>query len=312
MAIHDLNHNSPIFILGAPRSGTTFLASLLKHTEYGAPFETHFITKYYKKLLSYGDLTDHKNFTRLLSDILKERPVMQWHLDLDLMEFYESLNGEIEYRKVVDELCSIAARKKGYSGWGDKTPHYIADLEIVYKLFPESKYIYIVRDGRDVALSLLEKSWGPNNIYSCAKYWAALNRGNEYLEKIKSSGNLFQLRYEDLVEDKLYYVRELYNFLGIQYYDDKVAESLPPVKKDNCFKWKTKLTKRQVDIFDGIASEALSKFGYEVQPGVKMISPIMAFLYKIHDGFHKARHLFVINVIDAIRIRFFGMQPFDQ
>ena len=39
-----------VFILGAPRSGTTFLASLLTHTRFKAPFETHFIPKFYKKL----------------------------------------------------------------------------------------------------------------------------------------------------------------------------------------------------------------------------------------------------------------------
>lgn len=46
-----------IFILGAPRSGTTFLASLLELTFFGKPFETPFITKYYKLLADYGDIT---------------------------------------------------------------------------------------------------------------------------------------------------------------------------------------------------------------------------------------------------------------
>ena len=51
-----------VFIIGAPRSGTTLLASLLANTISGPPFEPHFITKYYKKLDDYGDITQLNNF----------------------------------------------------------------------------------------------------------------------------------------------------------------------------------------------------------------------------------------------------------
>ena len=67
-----------LFILGSPRSGTTFLASLLRPTAYGSPFETQFILKYHNKLDSYGDITQLCNLTRLINDISKERAIAQW------------------------------------------------------------------------------------------------------------------------------------------------------------------------------------------------------------------------------------------
>ena len=72
----------PIFIIGCPRSGTSLLARFLEPTIYGAPIETHFITKYKKKLSNYGELENFENFNKLLNDILKERPVMQWKINI--------------------------------------------------------------------------------------------------------------------------------------------------------------------------------------------------------------------------------------
>lgn len=67
----------PLFILGCPKSGTTLLASIFTDTTYGAPFESHFITKYYKKLSTYGDLNNKLNFKRLINDIANERYIQQ-------------------------------------------------------------------------------------------------------------------------------------------------------------------------------------------------------------------------------------------
>lgn len=84
-----------IFVLGAPRSGTTFLSGLLRFTRYGRPVESHFITKYCRKLEAYGDLSKKENFDKLMNDILSERPVMQWKLKLDIHEFYEEVKPNL-------------------------------------------------------------------------------------------------------------------------------------------------------------------------------------------------------------------------
>ena len=72
-----------LFIIGSPRSGTTFLASLLKPTRFGAPFETQFILKYLAKLPEYGDIHQPAVFKRLVADICKERAIAQWQVDID-------------------------------------------------------------------------------------------------------------------------------------------------------------------------------------------------------------------------------------
>ncbi len=304
--------NKPIFILGAPRSGTTFLASLLEKTEYGAPFETHFITKYYKKLTEYGDINVYQNFSRLLTDILNERAVSQWRLSFDHEQFFKELGAKFTYSQLVNKICLKASGQKGFNAWGDKTPNYLKDIDILYELFPDSKYIYIVRDGRDVALSLLEKDWGPNNIYYCARYWVSLNRDNKYINALASSKNLYQLQYEDLLDNVEEYVKEIYSFLNVEYDQVELVELANTVKSGNYNKWKKHMTPRQINTFDRVASCTLKRFGYGVSTEEEPLSFAWRAVYYLHHVAFRARHLFIINVVDGVKIRFFGKEPFAE
>jgi len=302
----------PVFILGAPRSGTTFLASLLEKTVYGAPFETHFISKYYHLLENYGDLTDYKKFNKLVTDILTERAVMQWDLYLDNKSFFKELGNNISFSSITDQLCLKAAVKKGYKSWGDKTPGYVGEFDIIKSLFPDSKYIYIVRDGRDVALSLLLKDWGPNNIYYCAEYWAELNKDSTQLLELAANGQLYFLTYEDLLDNVKTHIEKIYKFLDMKYSQKDIDELSQTVQKGNYNKWKQKMSTFQIRIFESLAGNSLKKFGYETAYKEQKVSLIYRLGYMCHNLFFRIRHLFIINVIDFFKIKFLGKQPFSE
>ncbi|WP_372972228.1 sulfotransferase family protein [Marinobacter sp.] len=301
-----------IFIIGAPRSGTTFLASLLDKTAYGQPVETHFITKYYKKLDSYGDISNFDNFRSLVEDILNERPVQQWGLSLNVKEFYRSFSEEFGYKDIVNKILSLQKKDGNPYSWGDKTPHYIGDLEILLALFPHARYIYIVRDGRDVALSLLEKSWGPSNVYECARYWAKLNNKTDLINKLMDNGQLYSLTYESLLDETKSHIRSIYDFLGEQVSEQEVDDLSSSVKNKNYGKWKTKMKKGDIRTFEAEAGGELSRLGYEVNyPGA--ITPSYKKIgYAMHSKFRRAYFLFHINVIDGFKIRFLGKSPFNE
>jgi hypothetical protein len=154
-----------LFVLGAPRSGTTLLSGLLEHTKYGVPFETQFIPKYFDKLDHYGNLSIKRNFMQLISDILKERSAKRFIQELDLDSAFKDLSPDITYAKLVNYVASRRQGREEHISWGDKTPWYLLRLDCLVELFPDAQFIFIYRDGRDVALSLLEKDWGPNSIY---------------------------------------------------------------------------------------------------------------------------------------------------
>ena len=307
-----MSHNEKVFVLGAPRSGTTFLSGLLSETRFGAPFETHFITKYHHKLSEYGDLSEVGNFSRLLNDILSERPVMQWQLEIDIESFYHSLEGNFSYSNIVDQLCRYKNIRQGTGAWGDKTPNYIGEFDLIYSLFPDAKFLHIVRDGRDVALSLLERSWGPNNLFSAAEYWRDLNRKNPLLEKLTEEGKVYQVRYEDLLDDTETHVRSIYEFLGEELSEQTLRSLCSTVRKGNYFKWKKRLSKRQISLFDKLAANTLSRMNYETfEPEAELSAPLR-FIYKLHNKLIWLKFMFVINVVDGIKIKFFGKQPFAE
>ena len=303
--------HAPVFILGCPRSGTTFLAELLKFTSYGKPFETRFIAKFGKKLSLYGDITQKENFHKLVTDISKERAVLQWGVNIDPDIMFKEL-VVLDYVHICDYICRLKSDKKGYKHWSDKTPIYLLDLDIIYSLFPHSKYIFIVRDGRDVALSLLEKPWGPNNFFSCAASWKKYNSPNTILDELEEKKQIFSLRYEDLLDNVEEIVPQLYNFIGEKFHDEKVASLVNKTKHGNYNKWKTQMSFRQIKLFENIAGNTLNKFGYETQHKERRLNTSIKLFYKIHEQVAKAMYLFKLNIIDAVKIRVLGKEPFAE
>ena len=299
-----------IFILGAPRSGTTFLASLLEHTKYYKPFESQFIIKYAGKLEQYGDLNNFSNFCRLLKDIMTERAVMQWNLDIDEHALFEEFNGDVTYVNLVNKLCLLHNPKGNNQYWGDKTPHYLRELETLYKLFPDAKYIYIVRDGRDVALSVLKKEWGPNNIFTCAEYWRELNKERPALGKMKEEGKLIQLRYEDLLDNTEQEISKIYEFLGEECTTEQIQQLAKTSMESNYYKWKSKLSERQKKIFEQVAGSTLKRFDYETTGDKSPPGSILTLYYRCHDKLCWFIFMFKTNIIDGFMIRFFNKQPF--
>jgi len=303
----------PLFIIGSPRSGTSFLSSLLTPSSYGAPFETQIFIKYNQKLPEYGNLNIFQNFQKLIADITQERPVQQWKIDLNIQEFYQQLNnGNITFNAILNEICLQVSTKTGKKSWGDKTPHYINQIKTINQLFPDAKYLYIIRDGRDVACSLLKKPWGPNNFYTCAVNWQHSNKENSILKTLENNGQLFKIKYEDLLDNTTNISKEIYLFLNETYPEEAITPLLVKTKKGNYYKWRKKMSPRQVDIFNSCAREALELHGYDIPQRKKHLNFFTRLFFLIHDKILYIKHMFIMNVIDGIKIKYFGKQPFSE
>lgn len=303
--------DNPLIVLGCPRSGTTLLSRLISLSCYGEPFETHYILDYYNKLDTYGDITQLKNFSRLVKDICQERPIMQWNLEINPEDFFREFDT-VSYPDIVCGIGAKIAEKQGKSKWGEKTPHYLFDLDKLAELFPESRFIYIVRDGRDVALSLLERPWQPYNLLTCAELWRDINSHNPLMDKLKAEDRLYSLRYEDLLKDPEKLIPEIYEFIGEKPDSAEVSELMSSIKRNNFYKWQNKMSPGRIKLFETCAGNTLKRFGYETSFPEKTINPFIKMLYHLHEKFFVIRWLFIVNVIDGIKIKFFGKQPFAE
>ncbi len=194
MAIEFEEH--PIIIYGAARSGTSYLTYLINsHPEVFISDETRIFVWAHR--IAHNLLDDEPTFHKM-------RDEFRSHLRLELPSlirgFYEKMFPGRRY-------------------WGDKNPHYVADsndgcLQTILDLFPNARFIHIIRDGRDVVCSALRHL--SKDFNGMHQMWTShINRGCAFGTRLPAE-RYFELKYEELVRDDLAMAHRLFAFLRIE------------------------------------------------------------------------------------------------
>ncbi len=263
--------SAPVHIIGHARSGTSILADVLRrylHISFGT--ESQFIVRFDKNLAQYGDLHDEGNIKRLIRDVAQERCFQRWHkfdaFVLDPTQLFRDL-PERSYRGVLEAAFMQLARHSGMTRWGDKTPEYVYHLPVLYRLWPDAQYIHIVRDGRDVALSIFQQEFGAKNVYKAASDWREQMLLVRDFSQCMPPEQFLEIRYEDFLGSTGETFRKLADFLGVDInatgFEPLTAALQQEIKADNFNKWRQGLTVPQQRLYEQIAGDVLSGYGYE-------------------------------------------------
>ena len=271
--LRTIKNSAPLFIVGCPRSGTTLLLRLIRdYLDMGFGRDNGRFVRYRNLLEHYGALEQDENLTRLLRGIFADGDFRKRFKGFSLEP--EQVMTALEERTFSDLIRLIYAAfalAQGKSRWGGKTPRYVFHIAELSEMFPDAKFIHIVRDGRDVALSLFGMPWGaPRNCYMVAKYW------QERVSAAQASGadlgaeKYLEIKYERLLTDPVSVFQKIVDFGSFEVDRDQVlgrfGEDMPAIlKKDNLDKWKTRLTPTQIMVFEQTAGAKLEELGYEVQ-----------------------------------------------
>lgn len=297
-------HNGPVFIVGAPRSGTTLLQYILRsHPALSMPTgESHFFIPLMRSEGSYGDLSRPENVRRVLEAMYRqsaeflETDLHGMKFDIDALTDEMVREGRRSMRDLVSGLFEKNAAGEGKLRWGDKTPYYVLHVQALLNWWPDAQFIHIVRDGRDVALSLFARKcdFGVFNTYFAARYW------EQYVETGHAQGasmpadRYLEIRYEDLLTDQRATLGKVCEFLRLdfdeslmEYKKSDVAGKTPllqkPVQKNNADKWRTAMSRAQVRSFEGAAATTLRRFGYPITTsGLRLPLPIRA-IFRWHN-----------------------------
>jgi hypothetical protein len=297
----------PVFIVGCPRSGTSYLYHLLLSAGGFAEFRTQ-MNVFDVLEPVYGNLGIARNKTRMMSEWLRTKAFKVSGLQAG--EIKEKVLSECqsagEFLQIVMEEI---ARSQGVDRWIDSTPTNIPHLLRIKKDFPDARILHIIRDGRDVALSLDKRGWSrplpwdrAKGLLAAGLYWEwIVRKGRQFGSLLRP--DYLEVRYEDLVrepdqtlprlaeflEHDLNYARIQQTAIGsvkiplTSFQEELERGQFTPVErwKDN-----TKFPSEQLVLFENLVGDYLRDLGYALSanssqhPSHSFAAKRMRFIYR--------------------------------
>lgn len=185
-------------IVGAPRSGTTLLRFMLdSHSKLAIPPETGFLPLG-PTFKGRGDKLRERFFRAIVN---YPEPAPAWP-DFEIPEeTFRAALADINPFDVAEgyrAFYRLYAARLGKPRWGDKTPIYCLHLNAIRRVLPEARFVHILRDGRDAALSLRRMWFSPGReVEAQAAYW------RDFVLAARRAGagrpDYLEVRYEDLI-----------------------------------------------------------------------------------------------------------------
>lgn len=264
--------------------------------------ESHFIVPLYDNREAYGDLSQPENIRKVLQAMLDQsREFLETDLhglkfDIDMLVDELHAEGRHTLPAIISGIFEKNARGEGKARWGDKTPYYVTHLPKLLAWFPDAQIVHLIRDGRDVALSLFgrQHDFYVYNMYFAAEYWESYVEKGRTLGKQISSHQYMELRYEDLLIHPQDSMKRVCNFLGEVYTSDlfdvvsveepgKTPLVHEPLKASNAGKWRSQMSPFQIQAFESVAGSTLRQSGFEVITPAKPPSLVVKAAYRLHN-----------------------------
>ena len=228
---------------------------------------------------------NNRDWEDIVPQVLKEfedcKEFYTWEIDItDAQKRLENIaDSKRTLSNIFDELfCTYAEKHSpGSKIWGDKTPMNTLYLDWIGTVFPRSKFIHIIRDGRDVASSYL-KMERYDTILEAANRWInSIESAQSFGSKIKE--NYIEIRYEELVTKPEEVIKDTCDFLDIAY-DSKMLDHTKqveklgdtdkahhsnlskPISSDSVGKWKNNLSESDQESITKLLHKHLQRLGY--------------------------------------------------
>jgi len=296
----------PLFVGGCERSGTTMLGAMLGASRRCITVpESQFIEHQFERVgFDPGALNPREVLAGIIAD---ERYRLLWQMPLQPEDVRPEQVGTT-YPRLLTWLVREYARtrdKPSAEVWVDHSPNNFPRALTLLRLFPEARFIHLVRDGRAVAASLLPLDWGPNNTLHAAEYWMARTAAGLLAESELGAERVLRVTYEELVAQPELAMQRLCSFAGLNYESAMAAGAGEPVgryherqhqlvgqppDRSRVDAWRRALTAREIEIFEAEAGDFLTLLGYEPVFGIRArpASRFQVFQLRIADFARRA------------------------
>jgi hypothetical protein len=274
-----------VLIGGCARSGTTMLGAMLGNvasatTSPESPF---------KHKLAYRQWPSAGWRSALRSRLAADFRFRIWESpppdDADLDTHGAGIDGQPPSPQDVGAgiLATVAAyarangRESAFTAWIDHTPANIVHAAALLRLFPQARFIHLVRDPRGICSSILPLDWGPKNAFDAGRWWVRQVACGLALESALPAQTL-RVRYEDLLADAPAQLQRICSFTG-QTYDPAMAQpqgfKVPSYTRNqhalvgsqllanHAQEWRRRLTPRQIELVEAATLGIAEHLGYE-------------------------------------------------
>lgn len=301
--IDEIKKTAIVFVLGCPRSGTTLLQSSLNaHPNIIAPPESQFINLFYPrfgkiKRMNAGSISEFVN-------TLFSEPLFSNLWLLNKKQVTDKLSAIAEYLDY-PLLCKtiyyqMREGDKKVLLISDKNPRYSLFVKRLLKIFPEAKFIHIIRDPRDNVNSNIKRLYKKNTFF-LARQWLGFNTCIENMKR-RIPDRFFTIIYEDMVKNPGNTFIPLCEYLAVPYSDSMLNHQFPerlqsyegqkaykrakeahqnllqPINTSNIGKWKNEMSEYDRAITELITAKFASKYyGYSMETDKQNTSKISSF-----------------------------------
>jgi len=239
----------PFFIIGAERSGTTLLRLMLDHhPQIRCRFESDFFVDH---LTADGDDPEHEQLIKNLA------------VDRDAQREGFSVRKELGFKAEVREFLEHDAQEMGKTCYGVAIHRRYRHL---LSIWPQGRFLSLVRDPRDVAPSVIAMGWAANTWHGSA-LWVESQEAVAKLEADLEPGSIHHVRFEDLVSKPTQTLEGICHFLGFAYDPAMLSypadTTYPAPDASAAERWKKKASVRDIQLVEEKVGPWLEKSGYQ-------------------------------------------------
>jgi hypothetical protein len=271
-----------LFIVGCARSGTTLLHRIVDaHPQIAITPEMHWITRHFKSRNGLVTL-------ELASELAGHKRFSQFEINREQFEGLLGSGEPVPYPTFLNRVFGLYGKVKNKPLVGNKTPAYVRSIPTLHALFPEARFVHIIRDGRDVCLSILNwkkadrtagrfATWEEDPVSTTALWWKwNVTLGRE--DGAPLGSDLYhEVRYEALVSEPAKECERLCSFLDLPFDEGMLRfhEGRERVEPGRSAKsawlrvtpglrdWRTQMCTGDVERFEAAAGDLLEELGYE-------------------------------------------------
>ena len=162
--------------------------------------------------------------TLLIEDVKSARFIIKsnvmwpdWNCSDEKLDEALDFKSPPTIRELIESVffnCSQLGDKKF---WGEKSPRHSHLITQMQEVFPDAKFIHVIRDGSDSWISIYNRGWWDRSFPRICEYWSSCVKA-AIKGKSFSAGQYFEIRYEDLVSNPQATLEKVCIFLNIEYY----------------------------------------------------------------------------------------------